>query len=33
MSRTTMMFKVAEPAASPAARFTPVGRIAAAVTL
>lgn len=33
MSRTARMFKVAEPAASPAARFTPVGRIAAAATL
>ena len=33
MSSTTKMFKVIEPAANPAARFTPAGRIAAAATL
>ena len=33
MSVVAKMFKVPEPAASPAARFTPVGRIAAAATL
>jgi len=33
MSSTAKMFKIVEPAANPAARFTPAGRIAAAATL